>query len=525
MALVGDYNASTFVAGNYATYPPLPAGATLYQPSMWWRVSVAGTVQGQACVVNDLLFATQGAGRLYGDALYGDGVFGGTADGDWIVSQVYFLRWDSTQAPPDTAPYPNAGCEYTRDGLPGGAWAPGWRIVIDAFYADATGSRTYGADTFGSGVYGDVNNAGGVRWVDITSPGFRVETGDGTTTGTQRVPVAELVVTLVDTDGRWFDLAEPSTWYQPQPGTPIRVGFLDPVFAYHPLIVGEIERIEDVHDGNHPRVVALRGFGQIMDLTVDVAGVQRPGELASDRFKHLTQLAGWTWDNGVVDFPPGDSMLLADDSPSDITVRDEIDRTVQSVGWIFDSDRRGRMRVRTWPHEPEGDVLIVADCLAGVPGHTLDPSTRVAHAIVYVNDESQLLNRVVTSNAGQPSLNVQLDDTVSQSRFGKRGRALDYPKTGLAWSSPTDAAVWARRVLNRFSYITRHVESFDVDTALDKGWLGVLADLDTGRWLWIERRGLAPYFYLVGVVTGWRHVIEPGRWRSTIFTATSTPSM
>ena len=176
----------------------------------------------------------------------------------------------------------------------------------------------------------------------------------------------------------------------------------------------------------------------------------------------------------------GDSALIADTQPRDITIRDEIDRTIQSVGWMFDTDRKGRMRVRTWPHQPEGVPLVVVDCFADVPGHPLDPTSLVAHSIVYSNDESQLLNHVVTSNGAQPASTVTVEETPSISRFGKRGRALDYPKGGLAWASTTDAAVWARRVLNRFAYITRHIESFEVDTLLDPDWLSTLADAGHG---------------------------------------------
>ena len=288
MPQVGTYNAATFILGNYATYPQLPVGSTYYEPTMWWLVTGAGTVHSQIVVTGDLLFATQGSGRLYGDALYGDGVYGETSEGGWTVQQVRFLKWDSTQAPPDEIPYPNAGHPFTRSDLPGGHWAPGWRIVIDAFYTNTAGSRTFGELTYGSDVYGDAANAGGDRWVDITSPIFHIETGDGTQAGIQRVPVAEIVVNLVDPSAAWFDLAEPSTWHQPQPGTPLRVGFIDPTFAYHPVFTGEIERVEDVHDGDHPRVVVVRGFGRVMDLTVDVAGMQRSAELASARFQALT---------------------------------------------------------------------------------------------------------------------------------------------------------------------------------------------------------------------------------------------
>ena len=61
-------------------------------------------------------------------------------------------------------------------------------------------------------------------------------------------------------------------------------------------------------------------------------------------------------------------MLLADEQAHDVTVRDELDRTVMSVGWFLDSDRRGRMRVRRWPHEPQGEPLRVVDCGDDTPG-------------------------------------------------------------------------------------------------------------------------------------------------------------
>ena len=949
MALVGDYDASTFVEGNYATYPPLPPGATYYQPSMYWHVSGAGTVQGQPVVVGDLLFATQGSGRLLGDLLYGDQIYGGLSDGDWTVSQVFFLRWDSTRPPPDLDPYPNAGCLFTRGDLPYGDWAPGWRIVIDAYYNDIRDSRVYGELTYGDEVYGDAGSLGGPSWVDITQPAYSIVTGDGNRQGEQHVVVAEVVIELLDPDGSWTDLAEPWTWYQPQPGTPLRVGFIDPQYRYHPVIVGQLERIEDVHDVPK-RVVALRGFGQLMDLVVDIAAHQRPSEMLSTRFAALTALAGWRWDDGSVVFP-GDIALHADLQPRDIVVRDELDRTVQSAGWFLDSDRRGRMRVREWPHVPQEPELVVVDCdpvpahvvpgepgyltptvgtvttpdpgpppnesvlifavlgptnaataqqviagqfpaspqrswlvrrlatgatvgdlmftpsvdgTSGAPSRVIDapaitgdvetlalavtlndgttntrltskrfdgaswadaataafptiapfdssgvvrigahgtatepwngriyfaelrdgldpaaptvrylgggsgltvttadpgplprecvfvmkirgptvsgavsnhtvaaqyeadpqrawllrrneiggyfafttaplgtaagvvtrngpttparPSTgvdetlavavqhddaadtsfvtewyqdggiwvmrgtgsagpsvvpfdsntvmrigafnssggdafdgriysvelrtgldpaggtllwrfdandypgtgtaftdprgriwslstptairstllwrfdandypgtgtsyvdprgrtwtltaaaaitpktpdvpvaaeRQSHVITYVNDEAQLLNRVLTTNAGDPVLAVRGEDTLSVDRFGERGRALEYPKFGLAFAVGSDAAVWVTRIANRYAYITRRVESLDVDTAIDKGWFEVLVDLDTGRAISVQRRAFHP-FGLDAVLVGWTHTITPGRWRSELYTQTVT---
>ncbi|HKV67680.1 MAG TPA: hypothetical protein VJN72_06290 [Gaiellales bacterium] len=515
--LVGTYDASTWVEGNYATYPQLPPGVTYYQPTMHWEVVGAGTIQGQHVVVGDLLFATQGDGRTYGANLYGDQVYGTNTHGDWTVDQVFFLKWPSTLPGPIRPPYPNAGCPFTRTDLPDGDWAPGWRIVIDAFYNDLTGSRTYGDDTYGAEVYGDADNSGQPDWVDITRPSFSVHCGDGTREGLQSVVVTETVVELYDETGVWLDFAEPWIWYQPGPGVSIRVGFIDPTYEYHPVITGQIERIEDVHDGDHPRVVTIRAFGQIMDLTVDVVGVQRPAELASARFNALVDLAGWRWGEGDLVFP-GDTMLIADAVASAIVVRDELDRTAQSAGWFFDQDRYGGMRLRNWPHEPAGEPLHVVDCADGD-----DADVLVSPAITFANDQSQLLNYVIATNNADPVVEVRGEDDLSIARYGKRGRALGYPKGGLAFADQTFTAGWVSRIVNRFARITRHIEAVVADTLVDHGWLAVLADLDTGRAITVERRGLHP-LTLDGVVVGFEHEITPGQWVSTLHTSTTTPT-
>lgn len=513
MALVGNYNASTFIEGNPATYPPLPPGVMLYQPTMHWHVIGAGVVHGQAVAVGDLLYAT--GGHWYGDGLYGDLVYGATR-GSWTAAQVRFSAWNPA-TPGPAPPYPNVGCPFTRDDLPGGDWAPGWSLVIEAFYNDLTGSRVYGSDTYGADVYGDVNNSGAPKWVDVTQPGYRVVCGDGTRDGAATVPVSEVVVELVDKAGQWYDFADPLYWYQPSPGTPIRVGMVDPAWVYRPLIVAEIERIEDVHDGDHPRAVSVRGFGQIMDLAVDVVGVQRPAELASTRFNALTAMAGWKWGNGDLVFP-GDGPLLADKAARAIVVRTEIDRTVQSVGWTFDQDRYGGLRVRNWPLEPTGAPLHVVDCDEG------DEAALVSPSIVFVNDQSQILNYVIATNDAVPNLTeVRAEDVPSIGRFDRRGRTLGFPKSGLAFADIGQATVWVTRVVNRYAAILRHTEDVVADTAVDHGWLAALAELDTGRALLVERHGVRS-MTLAGVVVGFEHTINPGRWTSAIHTSTTTPS-
>jgi hypothetical protein len=337
--------------------------------------------------------------------------------------------------------------------------------------------------------------------------------------------VSELVVEFVDPVGRWFDIATPNAWRQPKPGSPLRVGLLDPEYRYHPLITGQIERIEDVHDGEGVREVSVRGFGQIMELVVDLPQYSRPKELATTRFKDLVAAAGWKWDTKPLDFPTtGDSILLPE-GPADMQVREQLDRTCSAVGWFMDSTRQGRIRVREWPHVPEGEQLEVVDCY-GTPG------ALVSHSMVFANDESQLLNYVVTSNIEEaqpdptppiPAVAVTSQDAPSVAIYGKRGRAFGFPMSGLPWSSSADAQVWADRVRSRFSYITRQCESFDVDTSVDQGWLEVLADLDTGRSVLIHRTAFAD-LRVEGIVSGWRWRLDPGRWQGNVFVTTRTPS-
>lgn len=512
--VVGAWNPAAWVEGNYATYPQLPVGVAHYAAGMAWTISAPGHAFDTDFEVGDLAFVTQGPGRLYGDGLYGDMVYGGFVDDVWTVEVVTFVRWDSTPTPPNLWPQPYAGCPFTRDDLPGGDWAHGWRIVVDCYGPPPAGSRTYGQGNYGDGVYGDDLGIGVTAWQDITRPHFRITTGDGNADGAPTVVVSEMVVELVDEDGTYYDLAEPETWYQPQAGQALRVGFLDPSFGYWPVFSGQIERIDDLHDGDHPRTVSVRAFGRVIDLAVDVAQVQLPVQLASARLTQLATLAGWYWDAAAVTIPSGDTYLLGDSAPRDIVVRDEIDRTVQSCGWFFDTDRSGRMRVRTWPHEPTGTPLVITDC---------DPAVGlVSHAIAYVNDQRLLLNHAVTTNTLGQSVTVTDEISVSVNN-GKRGRSFGFPKMGLAWAFPDVTRRIMQRVVDRFSRITRRVESLAFDTDVDPRWLATFAELNTGQAVTVQRAGIRP-LELDAVVVGWSVEIEPGHLTGTLSTSTTTPS-
>jgi len=200
----------------------------------------------------------------------------------------------------------------------------------------------------------------------------------------------------------------------------------------------------------------------------------------------LASMAGFDWSAGGLVFP-GDAPLHADKMSHDIVVRTELDRTVQSCGWFLDQDRYGGLRVRNWPHEGSGPTLRVVDCLEGDD----DTTIRVSPSITFVDDQSRILNYTIVTNDAAPKLTeVRGEDAASIGRFGRRGRALGYPKTGLAFADTAFTAGWVTRIVNRWGAITRLIEDVVADTAVDPGWLPVLADLDTGRPIDVERRGL-----------------------------------
>jgi hypothetical protein len=424
---------------------------------------------------------------VYSGATANLGALTATATGQILINQVVAsgladLRQLIATATAVVTMRAGAGCPFTRADQPKGDWAPGWVLVIDSYYAG--------------------------RWVDITAPSYHIELGDGMAEGEPRVTVAEVVVSLIDPLGTWADMDDPD---HPQPGTPLRVALVDPLGVIHPLITAELERLEDIHDGDHPRVVTLRAFSRIINLVVDLPGVSLPaGQMASARFVELATLAGWVQPG--LEFPAGDTPLIGT-TRANIVIRDEMDRTAQSAGWFMDADRFGLLRVRQWPHQLEGPVLVVSDCAGG--------PELVSHSIAYANDESHLLNYVVTTN--DEILNVAVEDPESVATYGRRGRAFGFPLMGLAWSDEVAARQWASRVAQRFAWITRQVESFDTDTHVDTRWLEALADLDTGRAVSVVRTGPTP-LTLDGVVTGWRYSLDPGRWLATIFTSTVTGS-
>ena len=385
MATPPPYDPAGYNPAVPATWPQPNQPATLYQQGMAWTMTGPGTIDGQALVAGDLLFVVHRP-RLYGDGTYGSGMYGSTPDADWTYLDVRFVAWYSSYPPADQPPYPYAGCQFGDTG---------WWIIIDAFYNDAADARHYGDGTYGSGVYGGGSTAV-ARWTDITAGYTDITISRGTNDGAAAVDVTEMDFTWYDPDWARFDVTPPGAWSRPFVGTPIRVSFYDDQWGWHPRAVGTIEQIVDptiARTSDMLRLVTVQAFGNLMDLTPTLPQWQRPAEKASARFAALLAAAGWRF--GTVGLVyPADVDLHADAAPSDVTARDELDRTALSAGWTFDTDRRGRLRLRTWPlPQLEPPAVKVVDCV------DTDPTALLATLVVFVADESQLLNVVTATNA------------------------------------------------------------------------------------------------------------------------------
>ena len=385
MAAPPGYDPAGYLPTVPATWPQPTPPATLYQPGMAWTMTGPGTIDGQTVATGDLLFVVHRP-RLYGDGTYGSGGYGSTPDQDWTYLDVRFVAWYSTYPGPDQPPHPYAGCKFGDTG---------WWVIIDAWYNDAPDARHYGDGTYGSDVYGGGVNAV-THWADITSGFTDITISRGSSDGAAAVDVTELDFAWYDPEWARWDVTPPGSWSKPFVGTPIRVSFYDPQWVWHPRASGTIEQIVDQTiaptSGLAPRMVTVQAFGNLMDLTPTLPQWQRPAELASARFAALLTAVGWRFGTAGLVYPP-DTDLHADPSAGDVTARAELDRTALSAGWTFDTDRRGQLRLRTWPlPQIEPPTVKIVDC------DDDDPDALVATLIVFTADESQLLNVVTATN-------------------------------------------------------------------------------------------------------------------------------
>lgn len=475
----GPFDPNTYDPADPATYPTPAAPGALYLPGMFWRFDTGGTFDGVPVSQGDRVYAV------------GDG------EGPWTVGDVGFVAWIPAAEPwDDTAPPPYAGC-------PLGAYAPGWRIVVEGWFIADDRSRTYGTDTYGDGVYGDDPDVDEETWSEISHSSFGVRIRRGSADGEWSVPVDEIVLDLVDADADTFPLSEPASWFSPGVGTLLRVGLLDPTRGYHPLAVGRIDRVDDVHDAG-VRTVTVDAFGLSSQLVKQVRNWLRPYESATSRIERMLYRARWRW--SPTTYPPDVPNLNRDRDYRDVEARGELDRIALSAGWHFDTTAAGALRFRPWPIESNGAPLVeVADCRGS--------DALVTHRIGYEMDTAQLLNVVTASNLFGVSATSTDDSSIHE--HGTVDSTYGFPVDDLA-SLAADVEPLTAKIRDRLGENVRRARSFEADTSVDPRWFDVLADLDTGQPVRLTRTAFPAYPLTLDVlVVGIEHRIISTRWSTT----------
>jgi len=396
----GPYDPTGFIEGDPSTYP-VPLGGGYYYAGQYWTLTAAAVIGGDPLEVGDLLYVVS-FGRAFGDGTFGDGFIGWNTNGPWDGIEVGF-RGVSVSLPAWEVPAP------PYSGCPLGESMPGWRIVIDAQYLPESAEvRRFGELDFGDELFGDDINldVSTMPWNDITEQNFGVSITVGNTDGNPRVRVSEAQFDFIDETADLFAMSQPESWFGPRVGTIVRVGVLAPSLEYHPLFVGRIESVNDVHD-QPPRLVQVDAFGMSFDTVQTLPDWTRPAETADVRLTAIGVASGYVW-GPVYPYPsvPGPS-LLALPEPENVVAREALDVAAISARWYVNTAKDGRLRVRPWPEPGGGQVITVTDCNdAGDTGQN-----RVVFGdINYLEDGDQVIygDGAPTSNLGLLSPSVGL---------------------------------------------------------------------------------------------------------------------
>lgn len=508
MTYRGEYDPTGFNQLDVGTWPPVPVDESGYLPGDWWYITAPGSINGDPVDVGDRVYSI-GRGRLFGELEYGDDVFGGPVDPPpWSpdVLRVGWLAVAFTQPPWDRPVPPYAGCPLIGE----------WRIVVEVLAAVDDGVRTYGSGTYGSDVYGDIYGRG-LGWLDITSNAYGIvarRSGDGGPI----VDVDEIALDLVDFDASLIPMSVPRVENEPGVGTMLRVSLLDPQSEPHSLFVGRIESMVDVHDTER-RTLAIDAYGLATDFVVSAPSWERPQETTSTRLAALFQLVEWEWGTPSIE-PDWYDHLQRPAIEQSIVARDEIDQVAISGGLTFDTDRRGVPRFVRWPLEPdqtmEPIVVVDAKRLDGIASPSLD----------FVADTAQLLNVAEVSSVDEgviPATVVVRRDEASIALVRMRSQTFGFPLTDL-YSYGQRCEQTADAALERFSRTTTRIDTFEIDTTVDKRWLPIAATIDRGQRLEVSRTQPRP-LTLDALVVGYELRFVRGRVTGTVYCSTLTPTI
>lgn len=510
MGYVGDYDPVGFDQLDPGTWPtPAP-----YSPGDWWYLVAAGTINGVDVEVGDRVFPI-GTGRLYGEGLYGDEVYGGAPpDPPWPADDPYRVRWRAqawTNAPAwQRPPAPGSGCAFGDTG---------WRIVIETFLINPA-ARLYGEGLYGDDVYGDDWRGPVEDWVDSTRPAYGIVARWGADDGSPSVDVDSARFDVLDQLGDVFPIlagldVDKSRALAPGVATPVRVALLDPNGDPWPIFTGRIERVDDRHE-TRPRLVSVDAFGMAADLAVS-RDVARGTETAAERLDALVESVGYSW--GVDPWPTPAPTLRPVDRTNQARIRDEIDRAALSAGWIVSTDPLGVLNARPWPDTGTGGAVTrVCD--------RLDVEALPAVEIERIADTGEVLNAAYVESVeveGHPTLYSSARDVEAIARFRERTDAMGFPRDDLS-AQQGDLDALARSVVDRFGRIVNRVTSIEVDTRQDERWLDVLARARAGDLYRVETT--EPVISSVDtVLVGVEYRVTPGRIRATLKLSTITPTL
>lgn len=217
-----------------------------------------------------------------------------------------------------------------------------------------------------------------------------------------------------------------------------------------------------------------------------------------------------------VDPLPVDPTLTAVPEVAAPTVRGLLDNTALSAGLTMSTDGSGVLRFLPWPLTVDtASPVEVVDCLGR--------SELAASAIDYRADDADLLNVAVIATAEHGTATAT--DVPSVSEYGRRTRAYGFPLKDIR-ASLAAAQALADAAVARHGRVTHRVESVSVSVATDPRWTAILAGLDVGRQVIVNRVGLPAHVSAFDCyVVGFQYDLTPEDWTATLYLSTTTATL
>lgn len=144
--------------------------------------------------------------------------------------------------------------------------------------------------------------------------------------------------------------------------------------------------------------------------------------------------------------------------------------------------------------------------------------------IVFVADTASTVNRTTVYDTADPPNAATVENMPSRVKVGVQTAGAGVPLPAL--DAPADRlGDLAGRIVAELSGVLHRVATVDADTVRDPRWLPILARLDRGDPIEVHRtEGNAPTV-IAGYVAGIEHDLAPGRWSAVITIHTTTDTI